>query len=660
MRGAPQTLEDVGQVVDMLFATSSLGISFHDRDLRVVYVNRTLAALGGLEPRAYLDRRLSESLPAVAARVESYVSHVLTTGSALIGMTFANRGRRWMTSYYPVRRPDGEVLGVGVVAFDDTTRHEAERRLHESEERYRALVELSPDGIGIMEDERLTYVNPAGAAIFGASDASEVIGRSVWDFMGRGLAADRRGSLAEIIAANAGRAYDAPMRRLDGTEVTLSVRSVQVDRTGARMIQSVFRDVSQQRLEQRERADLFATLAMERSLFSTVLRELPVGVVVIGADGEVVLRNEAAERIWAGSWDPGSVPVDEWARVRAEAGTLRTGELRLLQALRDGVATPDMEADFLCGDGQTRNLRGTVAPIPLTDGTTRGAVATFWDVTPLVRAQTELRRAHDELETRVAERTASLAEVNERLQHEAAEREAAERQLRMAERLTSIGTLAAGVAHEINNPLAAILATAELARAVIADGERHGEVDAALGRIVDEAHRAGEIVRSLLRFGRGEHAERWPIDVSDVVRRLAASPRVRSVLASCRLRTRLARTVPRVLMNPTELEQVVFNLVQNAVQAGASEVGIQTAAAEGAVRVIVRDDGHGIEAADLERIFDPFFTTHALDGGTGLGLSIVHGIVTRYNGRIAVQSRAGRGTSFTVELPSPMRPVRAA
>jgi signal transduction histidine kinase len=113
-------------------------------------------------------------------------------------------------------------------------------------------------------------------------------------------------------------------------------------------------------------------------------------------------------------------------------------------------------------------------------------------------------------------------------------------------------------------------------------------------------------------------------------------------------------------MSPMELEQVVFNLLQNAVQAGAREVAIQTAAANASVRLVVRDDGHGIDAQDLERIYDPFFTTHANAGGTGLGLSIVHGIVTRHHGSIEVQSRAGRGTTFTVELPSAMRPVRAA
>jgi signal transduction histidine kinase len=225
----------------------------------------------------------------------------------------------------------------------------------------------------------------------------------------------------------------------------------------------------------------------------------------------------------------------------------------------------------------------------------------------------------------------------------------------MTERLAAIGSLAAGIAHEVNNPLAAIMATAELARAINADGGRADELDAALARIVEEAHRGGAIVKSLLRFGRQDQGERWPVDVNGLVRRLVDSPRVRSVLDACRLTTRFTRVAVRVVIDPTELEQVVMNLVQNAVQAGARGIGLRTAVRQGYARIVVRDDGHGIDRHDLERIFDPFFTTRRGDGGTGLGLSIVHGIVTRYGGRIDVQSRVGRGTRFTIDLPAGIR-----
>ena len=652
MSTLPRTLEDVRQVFEMFFATSSAALAFFDRDLRMVHVNAAFARMGGLPPDDYLGRTLAECIPEIAGTAEAYMRSAIETATPLVGMRFSVGGRRWTTSHYPVRGAHGELLGIGIVGYDDTERQQALRRLHESEQRYRTLVELGPDGITSAVGERFTYVNPAGAEILGARDPAELIGRSIWD-LHVGPVAAPAGTLEQIAAANEGSSYDAPVRRLDGQVVTLSVRTVRTERDGVPVVHSVFRDVTRQRLEQREREELMATLASERTLFSTVIRQLPVGVVLLGADGSAMMRNDAADRIWGGQWDLASLPTGRCETLDAATSSACTAST--LEACAGGSMKTDLATDIVSGDGEARSVRGSVLPIETADGTQCCAVATFWDVTALARAQEDLRRAHDQLESRVAERTASLAEANEQLHHASTEREAAERQLRMAERLASIGTLAAGVAHEINNPLAAVVASAELARAMCRDDARHEEVDAALVRIVEEAHRAGEIVKGLLRFGRGELTERWPVDSSEVVRGLIGSSRLHTALGRATMRTRLTRTPTRVVMNPTELEQIVLNLIQNAAQAEAKTVIVQTAIVDGHVRIVVRDDGHGIKNGDLERIFDPFFTSRPHDGGTGLGLSVVHGIVTRCGGRIEVQSLPGRGTTFTVKLPSAMQ-----
>jgi C4-dicarboxylate-specific signal transduction histidine kinase len=447
------------------------------------------------------------------------------------------------------------------------------------------------------------------------------------------------------------------MLRIDGAEATLSIRSVTVDRGAGPSLQVSFRDVTSQRTDERTRRRLDDARETERALLEAILHELPVGVVVIDGRGRLMLANDAAERIWGERFGPWPLPVRPWLEQSEEQrdGAVAEGPLRMMRALAEELRETDVAREVVCADGVTRCLRGGITVITSADGTTRGSLATFWDATALARAQEELRRSQEALETRVVERTASLAEANERLRQEAAEREAAERQLRMSERLAAIGTLAAGLAHEINNPLAAVLATAELGRALNEDGGRRREVDGALARIAEEAHRGGMIVKSLLRLGRPGDGERWPVDVNDLVRRLTDSERVRSLLDVCRLRTRFARRSVSAVIDPTELEQVVLNLVRNAVQAGATEVALQTAVRDGGARIVVRDDGRGIDPRDIERIFDPFFTTRGSDGGTGLGLSIVHGIVTRYAGRIGVQSRVGRGTSFTVDLPAGVR-----
>ena len=652
MSSAPRTLEDVSQVFEMFFATSSAALAFFDCDLRMVHVNAAFASIGGLRPTEYLGHTLAERIPEIAATAEPYMRAVIETASPLIGMRFSVGRRRWLTSHYPIRGAAGEILGVGMVGYDDTERQEALRRLNESEQRYRTLVELGPDGISSAEGERFTYVNPAGAEILGANDPSQLIGRCIWDLQ-VGSPAVPAGTLERIVDANEATSYDAPVRRLDGKVITLSVRSVQTERDGVPVVHSVFRDVTRQRFEQREREELMTTLTTERSLFSTVIRQLPVGVVLLDADGSVMMRNESADRIWGGQWDLATLPKAGCETLDPAASSTCCPKRLGPDVL--GFVKTDLATELVCGDGEARSVRGSVVPIETADGTQCCAVATFWDVTALARAQEDLRRAHDQLETRVAERTASLEEANERLRTALTERETAERQLRMAERLASIGTLAAGVAHEINNPLAAIVASAELAVVMRRDGAHQDEVETALTRIVDEAHRAADIVKGLLRFGRGELSERWPIDSSEVVRGLVSSPRLQTALGAAKVRTRLTRRPTRVVMNPTEFEQIVLNLIQNAVRAEAKQVIVQTAVVDGHVRLVVRDDGRGIENGDLERIFDPFFTSHPNDGGTGLGLSVVHGIVTRCGGRIEVQSRPGRGTTFTVKLPSAMQ-----
>jgi signal transduction histidine kinase len=351
-----------------------------------------------------------------------------------------------------------------------------------------------------------------------------------------------------------------------------------------------------------------------------------VAVAVHDRSGCVVYLNRAMAAL-------GPVPFAAYVG-RPLANTAPGIGTPLLPFLRQVLETGTMVGDVALSNGG-RHWASSCHPLHGHDGTVLGVCSMLHDDTERFEAERQLDYSEDD-------------------------REAAERQLRTAERFAAIETLAAGIAHEVNNPLAAIVATAELARAMNADGGRRREVDAALARIVDEAHRGGTIVKSLLRFGRQDQGERWRIDVNGLVRGLAESPRVRSVLDTCRLRTRFARRSVSVVINPTDLEQVVLNLLQNAVQAGATEIAVRTAMREDCARIVVRDDGRGIDPQDIERIFDPFFTTRGQDGGTGLGLSIVHGIVSRYEGRIGVQSRIGRGTRFTVDLPSRTRRGHAA
>ncbi len=227
---------------------------------------------------------------------------------------------------------------------------------------------------------------------------------------------------------------------------------------------------------------------------------------------------------------------------------------------------------------------------------------------------------------------------------------AIEERLRQAERLTSIGTLAAGIAHEINNPLASVLMTAQLLRRRVKDSKD----DALLLNLIEDAKRCGRIVRSVQKFARQDPSERAPLDLNVVIRSATELSRAHVRHAGVDLQLTLAEDLPPVIGDPTELEQVVLNLIANAAHASAAGQAIQvgTAAGRDGVVLTVSDSGCGMPPDVQRHAFDPFFTTRMHEGGTGLGLSVVHGIVEDLQGRIDLDSEVGRGTIFTITLPT--------
>ncbi len=272
-----------------------------------------------------------------------------------------------------------------------------------------------------------------------------------------------------------------------------------------------------------------------------------------------------------------------------------------------------------------------------------------------------LERHAEVLEDRVQERTARLLAANHHLVREMDERKRAtdallqsEEQLRASERLASIGTLAAGIAHEINNPVGAILAAAQLSQILREDPTDDDQLESALTDIVSEAKRCGDIVRSVLQFAREERTDKWECALRDLVIR---SIRLTSAFAEkhgTRLQADLPETSPYAHANPTQLEQAIVNLIRNAIESGATrvQIGLRTRPDERVALIEVSDDGIGISESDRLRILEPFYTTRRATGGTGLGLSVVHGIALEHGGSLAIESRADGGASITLTIPS--------
>ncbi|HSD65140.1 MAG TPA: ATP-binding protein [Vicinamibacteria bacterium] len=265
----------------------------------------------------------------------------------------------------------------------------------------------------------------------------------------------------------------------------------------------------------------------------------------------------------------------------------------------------------------------------------------------LGEALSEINRAAQELEAKVAERTAQLQQ--------------AQRHLLKADRLASLGQLAASVAHEINNPLSGVLNfSALMARILKDDGvprERVPEFRSYLERVTEQTARAGRIVSDLLAFSRRSRPHRAPADLNAIVRATVGlvSHKLRRLNVEAALR--LDEALPLLPCDASQVQQVVLNLVMNGAEAtrphGSGRVSVLTRRAEDGESAVleVTDDGEGVPKEALDHLFEPFFTTKDDGKGVGLGLAVVYGIVEAHGGRIEVRTSPRQATTFEVTLP---------
>lgn len=249
--------------------------------------------------------------------------------------------------------------------------------------------------------------------------------------------------------------------------------------------------------------------------------------------------------------------------------------------------------------------------------------------------------------------------IAERIGHVVERRRATEalrvsqERLHQTERLASLGTLSAGIAHEINNPIGMMLLAAQTAMKLKDSPGREDVLSRSLDLIVESARRCSEIVTSLLQFARQEPTKKWPSDLNEIVKRAIRLSQLHMVDEKVIIQADLAADLPRVIMNPIEMEQVLINLIRNAAESGQDGVHVQvrtTRIADG-VQLVVQDDGRGMPQEQCARIFDPFYTTRQDSAGTGLGLSIVHGLVSQHGGTIRVESQPSKGSAFIITLP---------
>jgi len=227
----------------------------------------------------------------------------------------------------------------------------------------------------------------------------------------------------------------------------------------------------------------------------------------------------------------------------------------------------------------------------------------------------------------------------------------AHQQLAKTEKLTALGGMAAGVAHEINNPLGGILLYSNL---VLEDIPEDSPARENMEKIIYQTNRCKEIVQNLLDFARTPTGEMLPLNINNVIKTSLNLVKDQAMFHGIEIDTRLAENLPEVIGDKSRLEEVFVNLFVNAADAmkGKGKLTITTTpGTNNSVKILVSDTGTGIDEEHLPHIFEPFFTTKEPGRGTGLGLSIAYGIIRKHNGAIDAESEPGKGTTFIIFLP---------
>lgn len=233
-----------------------------------------------------------------------------------------------------------------------------------------------------------------------------------------------------------------------------------------------------------------------------------------------------------------------------------------------------------------------------------------------------------------------VVEENKKLEHK----------LRHADRLSTLGELIAGLAHEINEPLGNIIGFAELIRD---DNEENEQLQSDISKILKSSMHAREVIRKLMLFSKYDEKETGKININDIIQKELYVLENRCKKQNINIIKLLDPSQPDIEANLVQIHQILVNLIVNAIHAmpNGGDLILQTRYNKTHQMLIVQDNGVGIPENYIENIFDPFFTTKESDNNTGLGLSIIHGIVESYNGSIDVESHIGAGTRFAISLP---------
>jgi PAS domain S-box-containing protein len=596
--------------MDQLPATAFM----KDENSRVQYVNSYMIEHFGADK--WIDHTAMDYFPSeIAEGVLNHDKKVLAEGSSAREewVPDKNGKMRCMHTYkFPIHRRGKRPL-LGGMAIDITEQKLAEGELRESEQRFRAIFDNATDGILLAEPEskKLYTGNDMICQMLGYRP-EEIKNLKIEDIHPKEHLPYVVEQFEKQVAGEATLAKDIPFKRKDGSVFYVDVNSAPIKLTGKTYLMGIFRDTT-------ERKQAEDVLRASESKYRTLLENIPQKVFLKDTNSVYLSCNEnyAADLNIKADEIAGKTDYDFFPEELAEK--YRADDKKIMELGR----TQDIEEKYV-QKGQDVVVHTVKTPVKDEQGNTVGILGIFWDIT-------EHKKAQEALDT-----------YREKMAR--------------AERLASLGTLSATLAHELNQPLTVIQLSIENSLEKLEGTSCPDTVTEALEDGLKGVSNATSIIDRFRIFARNSLDKTVSrVDLAVTAKRIVKLLAERANREKVALRLKGMNKLPPVYANERDMEQIFFAMTENAIQAADGkkdhQLSISGSEKNGYVELQFSDDCSGIARENLDRIFEPFFTTGNNDQRTGLGLCVVQRVVSACGGKIRVDSRPGKGTTFYITLP---------
>ncbi len=598
-----EELEREKRRVERILSTAQTIILVLDMSGNIVDCNPYMEGLSGysineIRGENWFDLFIPERDRESIKQLFQKATHEISTEGNVNAIITKDGRERYIVWYdAPIRSESGDITGLLSTGQDITD-------LRQAEELYNTIASNSPVGVYISQEGRLKFVNPEFQRLTGYTDV-ELYEFEPYDLVHPNDKRMVRNNAIKMLKGEITTPYEFRVLDRDGA-VRWAMESVtSIHYNGKPAVLGSFMDITENKLAEE------AVRQSEEKL-GTIIKSIPQGIMVTGLEGTISQVNASTLTLF------GLTSEEEIIGKNALDFALVSERERILEDItkaREENRQISFEYSALRKDGTTFSAMMSIAMIHDTEGVDAGIIGVVEDVS---------------------------------------ERQKMQEQLIVTDRLASVGELAAGIAHELNNPLTGVVGFSDL---IMSRSDVPEDIRDDLEIINREALRASQVARHLLTFARKHPDEKNPVNVNDIIRVVmelrAYEQKVNNITALINLRENL----PEVMANDFQLQQVFLNIIINAEFFMSEEyqrgiLSITTEQVGDKVRIIFEDDGPGIPPENLSNIFNPFYTTKEIGKGTGLGLSICHGIITEHEGTLYAESEPGKGARFIIELPA--------